>query len=188
VSFASAAADRLALTELCDSHDVMLIVDESHRIKRFQGGLWAPALLRIAGHARVRMLLSGTPMPQSGRDLYSQLNVLWPGGELTGPRDGFAARVETNFASVLHDVHPFVARTPKAALGLRPYEIHRHEVALRATQAEIYDLIVSRFRRRIEDADTWADKLEALRRARPVRLLQAAANPDLFNRVDQYYR
>jgi hypothetical protein len=57
VSFASAAADRLALTELCDSHDVMLIVDESHRIKRFQGGLWAPALLRIAGHARVRMLL-----------------------------------------------------------------------------------------------------------------------------------
>lgn len=188
VSFASAAADRLALTELCDSHNVMLIVDESHRIKRFQGGLWAPALLRIAGHARVRMLLSGTPMPQSGRDLYSQLNVLWPGGELTGPRDGFAARVDTNFASVLHDVHPFVARTPKAALGLRPYEIHRHDVPLRATQAEVYDLIVSRFRRRIEDAATWADKLEALRRARPVRLLQATANPDLFNRADQYYR
>jgi SNF2 family DNA or RNA helicase len=188
VSFASAAADRLALVELCKSHDVMLVVDESHRIKRFQGGQWAPALVQIAGHARARMILSGTPMPQSGRDLYSQLNVLWPGGELTGPRDGFAARVDTNFGSVLHDVHPFVARTPKAALGLLPYEIHRHDVPLRSTQAEIYDLIVSRFRRRIEDATTWADKLETLRRARPVRLLQAAANPDLFNRADQYYR
>lgn len=188
VSFASAAADQLALIELCDSHNVMLVVDESHRIKRFQGGLWAPALLRIADHARVRMVLSGTPMPQSGRDLYSQLNILWPGGELTGPRDNFAARVDADFASVLRDVHPFVGRTPKSALGLRSYEIHRHEVPLQATQAEIYDLIVSRFRRRIEDATTWADKLEALRRARPVRLLQAATNPDLFNRADQYYR
>lgn len=187
VSFASAAADRLTLIELCESHNVMLIVDESHRMKRFQGGLWAPALVQIAGHARVRMILSGTPMPQSGRDLYSQLNVLWPGGELTGPRDGFGARVDTDFGSVLRDVHPFVGRTPKEELGLPRYEVHRHEVPLSGTQAEIYDLVVSGFRRRIEDAETWADKLDALRRARPIRLLQAAANPDLFNRLDSYY-
>lgn len=188
VSFASAAADRLPLVELCKTHDVMLIVDESHRIKRFQGGMWAPALVQIAAHARVRMILSGTPMPQSGRDLYTQLNVLWPSGELTGPRDAFAARVDADFGSVLRDVHPFVARTPKTALGLPPYEIHRHEVPLIGTQAEVYELIVSGFRRRVDDAQTWADKLDALRRARPVRLLQAATNPDLLNRVDSYYR
>lgn len=188
VSLATAAADRLPIIELCRGRSVMLIVDESHRIKRFQGGLWAPALVEIASHSRVRMILSGTPMPQNGRDLYSQLNVLWPSGELTGPRDAFAIRVDTDFASVLRDVNPFVARTPKSALGLPPYEIQRHDVPLSGIQAEIYELIMGGFRRRLEDAATWADKLAALRRARPIRLLQAAANPDLFNRTDLYYR
>jgi len=188
VSYATAAADRVALSNLCRVRDVMLIVDESHRIKRFRGGQWAPAIVRVANHARVRMILSGTPMPQSGRDLYSQLNVLWPGGELTGSRDSFATRTETAFGSILAAVQPFVTRTPKSALGLRPYQLQRHEVELTGIQAEVYDLIVNNFRRRLQDADTWADKLQTLQRARPLRLLQAAANPDLFNRADGYYR
>lgn len=188
VSFASAAADRLALAELCRAKRVMLVIDESHRMKRFRGGCWAPAIVEVARHARVRMILSGTPMPQSGRDLYSQLNVLWPEGELTGPRDAFGVRVESDFSSVLRDVLPFVTRTPKSALGLPPYAVHRHDVPLTGTQAEVYELIASGFRRRLEDADSWADKLEALRRGRPIRLLQAAANPELLNRADNYYR
>jgi SNF2 family DNA or RNA helicase len=188
ISYASAAADRLALIELFKENDTMMIVDESHRIKRFKGGLWAPALVDIAKHARVRMILSGTPMPQGGRDLFSQLNVLWPGGELTGSRDAFATRVDANFTSVLNDVQAFMSRTPKEALGLRPYRVYRHEVSLQGTQAEIYRLILSGLRRRIDDAETWADKIETLRRARPIRLLQAATNPDLFNRTDSYYR
>ncbi len=188
VSYASAAADRLALIELCKANDTMMIVDESHRIKRFKGGLWAPALVDVARYARVRMILSGTPMPQGGRDLFSQLNVLWPGGELTGSRDAFAARVDADFTSILNDVQPFISRTPKQALGLRPYTVYRHEAPLEGTQAEIYHLILSGLRRRIEDAATWADKIETLRRARPIRLLQAATNPDLFNRADSYYR
>lgn len=188
VSYAAAAADRLALIELCRSYRVMLVVDESHRVKRFRGGIWAPALMEIAKHARVKMILSGTPMPQSGKDLFSQLNILWPFGELTGPRDSFATRVDREFASVLRDIRPFVSRTPKDALGLPPYEVVRHEVPLSSTQAEIYDLIESNFRRRVEGAASWQEKLDALRRGRPIRLLQAATNPDLLNRADTYYR
>lgn len=187
ISFASAAADRLALIEVCKAHNTMLIVDESHRIKRFKGGLWAPALIDVARHARVRMILTGTPMPQGGRDLFTQLNVLWPGGEITGSRDAFAARVDSGFASVLRDVQPFMSRTPKRDLGLPPYQVRRHEVRLQGTQSEIYDLILTGLRRRIDGAETWADKIESLRRARPIRLLQAATNPDLFNRADAYY-
>ena len=166
----------------------MLVVDESHRIKRFRGGVWAPALQEIAKHARVRIILSGTPMPHSGRDLYSQLRVLWPSGELTGPRDTFAAEVDRDFGQVLQRIQPFLTRTPKEALGLRPYEVVRHEAALRDTQKDVYDLIVSGFRRRIERADLWADKIESLRRGRPIRLLQAATNPNTLNNADNYYR
>lgn len=188
LSFPTAAADRLALIQLCKARDILLVVDESHRIKRFRGGLWAPALMDIAEHARVRLVLSGTPMPNSGRDLYSQLNVIWPNRQLTGPPDSFAARVESNFHSILTDIHPFIARTPKDALGLRPYEVRRHDVEMNPTQSEIYELILHYFRRRLEDAQSWADKLDALRRGRPIRLLQAAANPELFNRMDRQYR
>jgi SNF2 family DNA or RNA helicase len=188
LSYATAAADRSAIIELCQDRSVMLVVDESHRIKRFRGGVWAPALMRIAEHARVRMILSGTPMPQTGRDLYSQLNVLWPDRQLTGPPETFASRVDRQFRSVLRDVGPFIARTPKEALGLPPYEIVRHDVDMNPIQAEVYELVLNHFRRRLEDAESWADKLDVLRRGRPIRLLQAASNPDLFNRDDNYYR
>ena len=188
LSYATAAADRLRLMDLCDSFNTMLVVDESHRIKRFRGGVWAPALQEIAKHARVRMILSGTPMPQSGRDLYSQFTVLWPSAELTGPRDTFAAEVDRDFGQVLRRVQPFLTRTPKEALGLRPYEVVCHEVALRDTQKDVYELILGGFRRRIEQADLWTDKIDSLRRGRPIRLLQAATNPNTLNSADNYYR
>lgn len=165
----------------------MLVVDEAHRVKRFRGGTWAPALIDVAPLARVRLILSGTPMPQDGRDLFSPLNVLWPGGELTGKRDEFATKVDRDFGSVVRTIRPFVSRTPKEALGLRPYDVITHDVELVGTQREVYLLIEGGFRRRLEDADTWKDKIEALRRARPIRLLQAASNPSLLNRRDPFF-
>lgn len=188
LSYPTAASDLRQLTELFVTYRVMLIVDESHRVKRFRGGVWAPALIDLARRARIRMILSGTPMPQSGRDLYSQLNILWPDGQLTGTRDAFAARVERDFRSVLRDVHPFVSRTAKSALGLPPYRTHVHDVELSGTQAEIYELIEGQFRRRLVDVDSWQERVDALRRGRPIRLLQAATNPDVFNQPDSYYR
>ena len=184
LSYPTAASDEALLTELFRRHDVMLIVDESHRVKRFRGGLWAPALRRLAKRAKVRMVLSGTPMPQGGRDLFSQMNVLWPDGQLTGTAGAFAADVDNRFSQVLDRVGPFVSRTPKEALGLPAYEVERHDVAMGPLQEEVYDLVVNRFQQQLADAARWSQKLEVLRRGRPIRLLQAAANPELLNRAD----
>ena len=183
MSYSTAARDRRLLIDLCSRLRLMLIVDESHRVKRFKGGLWAPALMQIARLARVRMILSGTPMPQSGRDIYSQLNILWPDRELTGPPDDFANRVSGDFSSVLADIQPFVSRVPKASLGLTPYEIMRHRVPLIGTEAEIYELVETNFRKRLQGASAFREKLEALRRGRPIRLLQAATNGTSLTRV-----
>jgi SNF2 family DNA or RNA helicase len=188
LSYATAASDLSYLVDLCRTHRVMLVVDESHRIKRFRGGTWAPRLIQLAPHARYRVVLSGTPMPQDGRDLFSQLNVLWPGRELTGPPNAFAAQVDTNMSNLLNRIVPFASRTPKSALGLLDYEVIRHPVPLQGTQAEIYDLIEAQFRRVLVDEQSWRDKIEVLRRARPMRLLQAATNPDLLNGTDRNFR
>lgn len=188
LSYAMAASDRLAILAMCERVNMMLIVDESHRIKRFRGGMWAPALTEIAELARVRMILTGTPMPNSPRDLFSQINVLWPSGLLTGSRSEFASRVDRDLPSVRSSIEPFTTRTAKSELGLPPYRIERHSVPLIGTQADIYRLIRNRLRVQLEDAGTWEDKLDALRRARPIRLLQAASNPDLLNHPDDFYR
>lgn len=177
-SYPGAVSDNAALKELCRRFRVMLVADESHRIKRFNGGQWAPAVIDIASLASVRMVLSGTPMPQSGLDLYSQLNVMWPGRELTGPKVQFKPRVERRFSSVISDVLPFVSRTSKAELGLPQPIVEQVDIELSSGEAEIYELLRSHLRRAIEAADpTEADRLAALRRGRPMRLLQAASNP-----------
>ena len=188
MSYATAALDRPIIKELCEFLNVMLIVDESHRVKRFRGGLWAPSLAEISELARVRMILSGTPMPNGPRDLYSQLNILWPGGLLTGSRDQFASRVDRSFSRILEDIGPFTIRTAKHELGLPQYQVERHASPMTGTQAEIYRMIHNRLRGIVESARTWGDKVESLRRARPIRLLQAATNPDLLNHPDDRLR
>ena len=119
LSFATAAHDRSELERLCRRLQVMLIVDESHRVKRFRGGQWAPALVDVARYARVKMILTGTPMPQGPNDLWSQFNVLWPGEEATGSRASYSARADANFPAVIRELEPFFVRTPKSELGLR---------------------------------------------------------------------
>ena len=89
---------------------------------------------------------------------------------------------------MLRRIQPFTSRTPKEALGLPPYTITRHDVPISDTQADVYDLVEDNFRRRLEDAQSYRDKIDSLRRERPIRLLQAATNPDLLNRADSSYR
>ncbi|MFI0370389.1 SNF2-related protein [Actinomadura sp. 1N219] len=181
-SYPGAVSDNAALKELCRRSRVMLVADESHRIKRFNGGQWAPAVIDIASLASVRMVLSGTPMPQSGLDLFSQLSIMWPGKELTGPKAQFKPRVERQFPQVIASVLPFVTRTSKAELGLQPPEIVHSDVELSSEEAEVYDLLRNHLRRALQTANpSEADRLAILRRGRHMRLLQAASNVAVLN-------
>lgn len=187
-SYATAVSDRYEIERLCRRLRVMLIADESHRVKRFRGGQWAPALVAIARVARIRMILTGTPMPQGPLDLWSQFNILWPGEEATGSRVNYKARADAGFAGVIRSLEPFFTRTPKEALGLTPAQVITHPVEFEPVQREVYELIENRLRQAIPDAGSWQDKLDALRKARPIRLIQSASNPDLLNEEDGFFR
>ena len=146
-SYASAAADRYEIERVCRRlRAVMLIVDESHRVKRFRGGQWASALVDIARLARIRLILTGTPMPQGPLDLWSQFNILWPGEEATGSRLNFRARTDSNFRQVVASLEPFFVRTPKSELGLTPARVITSPVELGSVQREVYELIEGRLR------------------------------------------
>lgn len=187
LTYPTVVTDLQELIRLGERFRVLLVVDESHRIKRFRGGQWAPALVRLASSAQVRIILSGTPMPQGPVDLWSQLNVLWPKQELTGTRNAFKARADNNFQALIDSITPVFTRTAKDALGIPPYEVINHRVDLPPIQTEVVDLIANRFRRQLQDADNYGAQLALLRKARPLRLLQAASNPDLLNLTDGFF-
>ena len=187
MSYATAARDRAALQVLFENRPAMLVIDESHRVKRFEGGRWAPALVELARFAKVRMILTGTPMPQGPKDLYSQFNILWPGEEATGSRGSFGARARANFDSIKHQVEPFFTRTPKAQLGIGDPVFDLPPAQMPSVQTEIYELVFNQLRSGIPDGASWAEKIERLRRARPMRLMQAASNPDLLNVEDGFF-
>jgi hypothetical protein len=187
LSYATAAHDRPELERLFQKFKTMLIVDESHRVKRFEGGRWAPALVALARHARVRMILSGTPMPQGPKDLWSQFNILWPGEEATGSRGSFKALARANFDSIKHRVEPFFTRTPKSELKIPKAVFCEPPVEMPPIQREIYELIFQRLRTTIAIDASWNEKVERLRRALPIRLIQAASNPDLLNLKDGFF-
>lgn len=64
--------------DLLDVDWAMLIVDESHRIKS-PSGLDSKRVRAVSKHARLKLCLTGTPMPHSPLDIWAQAEVCAPG-------------------------------------------------------------------------------------------------------------
>ena len=58
-------------------------------IKNPKGGTWANNILSLAPFAERRMVLSGTPMPNNFKDLWNQIQFLWPGNNPLGTRSQY---------------------------------------------------------------------------------------------------
>src|SRR5947209_4358121 len=99
-------------------------------------------------------------MPRSPLDLYSQLRILWPDGQLTGTADEFARRAESQFGVLRDSIRPFTTRTAKAELGLPPFAVEPHQVELGELEGEVYDLVRNGIRRQLLDAPGWEAKID----------------------------
>ena len=182
--YQTAANDKNEIIDLCNRHNILFVVDESHYIKRFSGGVWSEALLDIAPHATRRVVLSGTPMPNGFLDLWSQMTFLWPGKQVLGERIGYKNRCEelTQQEKIKKDVRPFFYRVKKSDLNLPKPKTIRLEYQLKPFQTQIYHALSIKFLKdlgdlKIEDRQ----RLKQWRKAKMVRLLQAASNPTLLN-------
>ena len=89
------------------SSDLMFL-DESHYIKKGVGGIWAESALRISHLVGYKLILSGTPLPNSTKDLESQFQFI-------------GVHVDSNDRNISSLIDPFYVRTTKSELGLRPY-------------------------------------------------------------------
>ncbi|MGW9466682.1 DEAD/DEAH box helicase [Brucella cytisi] len=149
-------------------HRTFVFLDESHRIKSGVSGASGRSVIELAHLPVGKLIMSGTPMPQSVSDLIPQFQFLYP-------------EVRVGEDTVVDLVQPIHVRTNKKQLGLP--EVTRNLVLLpmAPVQRELYELM------RLEVAREASALLDAHGRqtfralGRSVsRLLQFVSNPSLL--------
>lgn len=171
------------LQKFMDTWKTALIVDESHYIKNPSLGRWATMALKIAPYAKHRIVLSGTPMPNDERDLWTQITFLWPNNRPLGNQMDYNRYVNKHggvgkYKQILNSLF---CRINKNDLQLPPQKWTIHKIPLSPKQREIYNIIAAKTLKEIKNV-TRQDhsQLQKFRIAKMVRLLQTASNPSLL--------
>ena len=192
VTYQTAANDSTELAEFLRRHKTMLVLDESHYIKRLSGGVWAPTLLELAPYATKRVVLTGTPVPNGIEDIWSQMTFLWPDPPILGTRERFADRLLRGGPDMTEEVRdelaPLFWRVKKSDVGLPEPEYHRIPVPLKPYQSTIYRALAAKVLADVETRPAEREKLRQWRKAKMVRLLQAASNPSLLTEYSPEFR
>lgn len=159
----------------------LVCLDEAHRIKRGRGGEWGSACLDIGYLASRRDILTGTPAPQSPRDLGVLLDFLWLGrGHEVLPAAAWARRPGPEVGHQVGEaIGPLYARTTKSDLELPKVEMNVVPVELRGLQRDIYTALRSRYAGTLPH-DARAQANFARMGEVVMYLLEAATNPDLL--------
>ncbi|ARV45238.1 DEAD/DEAH box helicase [Bacillus inaquosorum] len=148
-----------------------MFLDESHRIKRGNNGVHGRAVLSLAHLPEQKLIMSGTPLPNSTEDLVSQFNFLFP-----------EVRVDKN--TVVNHISPIYVRTTKEELDLPKPLYHKAEIPMSPAQRRLYDLMRDEELRQIELSQARdRNKLRAMGKS-VQKLLQVSSNPSLLANSD----
>ncbi|MDG6919662.1 MAG: DEAD/DEAH box helicase [Nitrososphaerota archaeon] len=192
MTYQMASNDKDELATFLRRHRSMLVLDESHNIKRIQGGKWSDSLLQIAPFAARRVILSGTPIPNSILDIWSQITFLWPDRSVLGDRNEFKGRVDRagpgSPVELREAIYPLYWRIKKSDLHLPRPRFNRITVSMSRYQQEIYDAMAAKTLAEVASAPEDQMKLRLWRRAKMIRLLQAASNPTLLTEVSDEFK
>lgn len=130
MSYQQVPRSRELITQHLARHRVHVFLDESHRIKAGAARLTANAVLSVSQLPVGKLVMSGTPMPQSADDLLPQFSFLYP-------------EVQATSDNVIDQMRPIYVRTNKAELGLRPPTVVTKTVAMSPLQTELYGYMKS---------------------------------------------
>ncbi|WP_131541920.1 DEAD/DEAH box helicase [Nioella sediminis] len=144
-----------------------VFLDESHRIKNIESQQ-SQAILKISHLPKGKMILSGTPMPQSTDDLVPQFRFLFP--EISASPENVVERIQKVYV-----------RTTKDELGLPAVTRKVTRLPMDPYQEKLYLLLKSELAREAERALTDSTKVALRRFGRSVAtVLQFVSNPALL--------
>lgn len=145
----------------------VLILDESHKIKGGEHMPWGKSALSISHLALWKLIMSGTPMPNSPEDLIPQIRFLYPDlGTVDDP---------------ISTIQRFFVRTTKADLNLPPVISKGIPIPMTDPQARLYKLCATEVARDADAALASGDRnmLRSVGRSYML-LLQLVSNPSLL--------
>jgi len=152
----------------CAEHACFIYLDESHRVKSGVAKQTARATLSLSHLAAGKLVMSGTPMPQSTDDLIPQFTFLYP-------------EVPAKSETVVELIRPIYVRTTKIELGLKPVDRVFVPLTMAPFQNELYQLMKYEVAREAATALSIPGKRAFRALGRSVaRLLQFVSNPALL--------
>lgn len=161
------------LLEIIDSR-TLLVFDEIHKIKAVDG-VWSSAAYYICKNAKYKVALTGTPIPNSYVDLYTQLNILFTDEyniffHMTPAELGSKNPIVADKINNL--IYPFFCRTTKKDLSVpAPNQDSKIVSYMDEKEKILFELIHKKFSQ---------NPLLLY-----IRLLQASTNPKLLlNQID----
>ena len=131
ITYAQLTKVKDIIRKYIESHDTIMFLDESHRIKNNRGGVTTESILELSLSPRSKLIMSGTPMPQSIEDLIPQFRFLYPDKKVT-------------VDNVVSMFQPLFVRTTKEQLGLPEPIRHTVPIPMDHYQSKIYKLLKSR--------------------------------------------
>jgi len=184
-TYHSVARDVEELIRVLRRRRYLLVLDESHYVKRPQGGVLAESVLRLAPFAQRRVILTGTPMPNNLADLWTQFTFLWHNQLPLGSSEQYLRNVQDDkqeeaIRQTKTMINPLFFRVTKRELALPRPKYHMIKCDMSALQARIYKGVAARFLTQVNEAPNDREALRKWRRARAIRLLQIASNPALL--------
>lgn len=186
LSYASVPTLREELIYFLKNNRVMVILDEAHKIKNTSGGITAEGVLDIAEYCSSRVVLTGTPAPNGYEDLYNLYKFIWPTKkiipyEVYQLKDMSKSDSDARVENLLNAIEPFFIRIKKSDLGIPPAtENPPIVVPMGDAQRRIYDIIEKKYMNDIVSSVD-ASFQQDLVKARLVRMMQAATNPNLLS-------
>lgn len=146
---------------------VHVFIDESHKIKR-RGNISTEAVLSMSHLPVSKLIMSGTPMPQSVDDLLPQFGFLFP-------------EVRIDETRVIDAFRPLYVRTTKEELGLPPVTRVLKTVQMDPLQARVYQLMKSQVARDAAGALSRRNRAAFQTLGRSVmRVMQLVSHPALL--------
>lgn len=136
VSYGQFATISNLIKEYLTYHSVIMFLDESHRIKSGRSGVSPQEILNVSHLPEKKLIMSGTPCPQSVTDLIPQFEFLYPDKSVD----------ESNVVDLFQ---PIYVRTTKGQLGIPPIQFRKRILDMNPLQKEVYASIRSEARRQM---------------------------------------
>ncbi len=149
------------------NNPMFMFLDESHRIKRGSEGQWCNAVLSLSHLPVSKLVMSGTPLPNSIADLIPQFNFLFP-------------EVRTDSDNIKTLIKPIFVRTTKGELGLPQVKRIETIINMLPMQRHLYELIRSEEARSLSNLNAKNRMKYRHIGTSVMRLLQLVSNPALL--------